>query len=200
MEEAVREAVKAALRRLAVIPFFPTDEDDKAEIIRTVEDMIGDEVLFGSTPQQRIDWLVKATIDAMREWKSIPELRGILCWRWKPADGKEGFSTLPGYSPEDSESCAISEYASHKVEAGRAEPKLLAEGEEKMPAAELAELHRDTVGTLAETTKWPWLKEGKTLAEAERELAEAPKRHLSEAEKARRLAELEASLKKPEEV
>jgi hypothetical protein len=194
----MRQAIEAAVRRLGVIiPFFPADEDARLMIMSALEDMIGSDTLYGSTPQQRLDWLVNAAVNVMRRWSSIPELRGIYCSRWKPADGLEAYSSLPGCSAEDSESRAIDAHRAYKaIEAGRASPKLLGPAERRMPDDEHEQLLRDTIGKLVEATKLPWLKaqNTKSLAEEERELAEAPKRYLSEQEKQRRLAELEASL------
>ena len=44
-------AVAAAMRRLSVIPLFPSEEDAHLEIMRAIEDMIGSEMLYGSTPE-----------------------------------------------------------------------------------------------------------------------------------------------------
>jgi len=188
------EAIKAAIRRLSAIPFFPSDEDARLEIMYTLEDVIGTEILHGSSPQQRIDWLVKAAVNVMRRWGGIPELRGLLCTRWRPADGIETYSTLQGHRQEDFETQRLAEHRSHKaVEAGSAAPKLLEPAEcDRMPDDELAQLHRDVIGKLVEATRFP---RSKSLAQREKELAEAPRRDLSAAEKARRLAELEAGLK-----
>jgi hypothetical protein len=194
----MRQAVAAAVRRLGVIPFFPADEDARLEIMRQLEAMIGYETLYGSTPQERLDWLVDAAVNGMRRWGGIPELRGLLCSRWRPGDRIEAYSSLPGYRPEDSESLVLAEHRNHKaIEAGRMSPKLLEATEgDRMPDDELAQLHNDTIGTLVEATKFPWQKTPKkSVAEAERELAEAPRRYLTEAEKARRLAEVEDGLK-----
>ncbi len=194
--QMIHAAVAAAVRRLSVIPFFPADADAREEIMNALEDMIGGEVLYGSTPQQRLDWLVKAAVNVMRQWGGIPELRGILCSKWRPADRIEGFSSLPGYTAEDSRSLTLAEHRNQKaIEAGRTSPKLLEAAEcDRMPDAELAQLHRDTIGKLIETTSFP-TRRRESLAVAERELAEAPRNYLSEEQKALRLAALEAGLK-----
>jgi hypothetical protein len=189
--------VEEAVGRLSAIPFFPAGEFAVLEIMRQLEAMIGDEVIGGFAPQQRLDWLVTAAVNVMRRWGGISELRGILCSRWKPADGIEAYSSLPGYSPEDSESRAMAERRAFRaIEAGRAVPKLLGPAEcDRMPDEEHEQLLQNTIGKLIETTKLPWLnRPKKSLAELKREIAEAPKRYLTEEEKARRLAELEASL------
>ena len=99
----------------------------RVEVMNTLEDMIGDETLYGSTPQQRLDWLVKAAVNAMRQWGGVAELRGILCSKWQPADGIDGYSSLPGYQagglPNQSPSA---EHRNRKaIEAGQMLPKLL---------------------------------------------------------------------------
>ncbi len=194
----MREAIVAAVRRLSVIPFFPTDENARLEVMRAIESMLGTAQLNGTSPQQRLDWLITTTINEMRTWLGIPDLRGLYCSRWKPADGREGYSTLPGYRAEDSESRAIAESQTFKaIDAGATRPKLLSPaGRERMPDAELDEFFRETVGKLVESTAFPWQKPGshKSLAQEEQELAEAPRTQLTEAEKSRRLAELQAKL------
>ena len=192
----VRQAIEAAVKRLGVIPFFPADEDARLEVMHSLEDMIGGQTLYGSTPQQRLDWLVKAAINAMRTWGGIPELRGILCSRWRTADRIEAYSSLPGYSAEDSESRAIGDSRIHKaIETGWMSPKLLEAAEcDRMPDDELEQLHRDTIGRLIEATRFP-NRRRESLAAAERELAEAPRRYLTEEQKALRLAALQTGLK-----
>jgi hypothetical protein len=61
-----------------------------------------------------------------------------------------------------------------------------------MPDDEREQLHRDTIGKLVEATKFS-TKHKKSLADDEPELADTPNRSLTDAEKARRLAELEAA-------
>ena len=188
-------AIQEAMGRLSAIPFFPSNDGAVLEIMRQLENMIGAEIVYGSTPQQRLDWLVSAAINGMRTWGGIPELRGLLCWRWKPADGIESYSSLPGYSAGDSESLAYEEHQDRKaVETGRTPPKLLEAERDRMPAGEFAKLHRDTIGKLVETTRFP-TRRRKALAAAERELAEAPRHYLTEEQKALRLAALQAGLK-----
>ena len=189
-------AIEQAVGRLSAIPFFPSNEAAALEVMHALENMIGDEIIYGSTPQHRLDWLVAAAINVMRRWGGVAELRGILCSKWRAADGIESYSSLPGYSAEDSESCAIGESRTHKaVETGRISPKLLeAAACDRMPDDELEQLHRDTIGKLIEATRFPDRRR-ESLAHAERELAEAPRNYLSEEQKQLRLAALQAGLK-----
>ena len=91
-------AIEEAVGRLSAIPFFPSSDGAVLEIMRQLKNMIGGEIVYGSTPQERLDWLVAAAVNAMRTWGGVPELRGLLCTRWKPADRIEAYSSLPGYS------------------------------------------------------------------------------------------------------
>ena len=141
-------AMEEALERLAAIPYFPSSDGAVLEIMHQLKNMIGAEIVYGSTPQERLDWLISAAINAMRAWSGIPELRGLYCSRWKPADRIEAYSSLPGYTAEDSESLALAAHQDRKaIEAGRKSPKLLeAAACDRMPEDELAQLHRDTIG------------------------------------------------------
>ncbi len=109
----------------------------------------------------------------------------------------EAYSSLPGYSGEDSESLAITEHRNQKaIEAGRTSPKLLeAAACDRMPEDELAQLHRDTIGALIESTRFP-RRRRESLAEAERRTRRGPETLPDgRTEKRLRLAALEAGLK-----
>ena len=194
-------AIEEAVGRLSAIPFFPSSDGAVLEIMRQLKNMIGGEIVYGSTPQERLDWLVAAAINGMRRWQGVPELRGLLCSRWKPADGIEAYSSLPGYTAEDSESLSLAEHRNHRtIEAGQALPKLLeAAACDWMPVSEpvrspedeVQQRRRATIGKLIETAR----RQRESLAAAERELAEAPRNYLTEEQKALRLAALQAGLK-----
>ena len=197
----MKQAIEAAVRRLGVVPFFPPDADARLEIMHALEDMIGAEIVYGATATERLNWLVSAAINAMRTWGGIPELRGLLCSKWKPADRIEGYSSLPGYTAEDSRSLTLAEHRNRKaIEAGQTLPKLLeAAACDRMPVSEpvrspedeVAQRRRATIGKVIETAR----RQRESLAAAERELASAPRNYLTEEQKALRLAALQAGLK-----
>ena len=94
--------IAKAVKRLAIIRFFPADADARLEIMEQIRRIVGDGELYRSTPEQRLAWLIDTAVTHMREWKGLPELRGLYCTRWKPADGIEMECTIPNFTPEDS--------------------------------------------------------------------------------------------------
>lgn len=88
----------AAVEELSAIPYFPQSAGAKVAIAAQVAKFVG--------RAEQLRWLVDAALNAMQEWKGIAELRGLHCTKFKPADGVEGWCTLPGYTPEDSEAMA----------------------------------------------------------------------------------------------
>ena len=189
-------AMEEAAEKLSAIPFFPSSDGAVLEIMHQLKNMIGGGIVYGSTPQERLDWLVTVAVNAMRTWGGIPELRGLLCTRWKPADGIEGYSSLPGYTEQNSRSLTLAEHRNRKaIEAGKKLPKLLEAAEcDRLSSDEVQQLRRDTIGKLIETTRFP-MRPRESLAEVERELASAPRNYLTEEQKALRLAALQAGLK-----
>jgi hypothetical protein len=78
-----------------LIPFFPRTAAGQAAIISALES-------FVSTVDQ-LNWLTNTAINHMREWSSLAELRGLFCTRYKPRDGRQEYSSLPGFTAADSE-------------------------------------------------------------------------------------------------
>jgi len=75
--------------------FFPTDPVAQGEIARLLQRMVA--------KQEHLDWLVLALIDHAPEWPGPKEVRGLLCTRFKPRDGIEENTSIPGFSPADCE-------------------------------------------------------------------------------------------------
>lgn len=53
--------------------------------------------------REALRWLVREVTDHVGKWPGPAEIRGILCTRFDPADGVDGYSTIAGYRPEDAE-------------------------------------------------------------------------------------------------
>ena len=95
------QAIAAAMRMSLIIPGFPRSENGEAEAL--VAKYIRE---FVSTKDQ-MDWLEKTACKKMRRF-SLPELRGIFCGRFPPADGVEGEATdTPGFTSSDLERAYI---------------------------------------------------------------------------------------------
>jgi len=50
-----------------------------------------------------LDWLVRALVDHVGKWTGPADVRGILCTRFRPLDGKEGYTKTVGFSAEEIE-------------------------------------------------------------------------------------------------
>lgn len=90
-----RQELAAAVEELSAIPYFPQTTGAKLAIAVQLGKFVENNV--------KLRWLVDAAVNAMTEWKGVPELRGLYCTRYKPSDGIEGVCMLPGYAPEDCE-------------------------------------------------------------------------------------------------
>lgn len=60
--------------------------------------------------KQALDWLVGEFVNRIGTWYGSAALRGVLCWKYKPADGIECTSSIPGYRPEDGEARIYEEH------------------------------------------------------------------------------------------
>jgi hypothetical protein len=96
----ITEAMKA-VDRMSILKYFPTAQVAKEEIADMLVQMIqtdqwGDE-------RDKLNWLVKAMRDNVGEWPGPAELRAVYCCKFKPSDGINAYSSLPGFSGEDQE-------------------------------------------------------------------------------------------------
>lgn len=91
----MKEAVRIAVARMGVLRYFPTDPHAQLEIMRLLERMV--------PHAAALDWLTETLIDRVGEWQGPKELRGILCAKFRPKDGIEEWSTIPGFTASDSE-------------------------------------------------------------------------------------------------
>ena len=89
----------AANARLKMLSFYPPDPEAQAAVM---------ELLARMCPhREALDWLVSTMIDKVGTWKGPTELRGVLCWRYPPADGIEAICTIAGFTPADGERLSI---------------------------------------------------------------------------------------------
>lgn len=93
--ERIAESVKAMA---SVIAFFPKDELAQRIVTASIASFVNTEA--------ELDWLTIAACGSMRDFErggGLPELRGLFCTRFKPADGFYQHTTTPGYRAEDLE-------------------------------------------------------------------------------------------------
>ena len=96
-----------ALQDLSMLEFFPSDEGARAAIMRTLARMC--------PHLEALEWLVRQFCDRIGRWHGPAELRAVLCTRYRPSDGIEAFSALPGFRPEDSEQRLMEEHEQLKI-------------------------------------------------------------------------------------
>ena len=87
--------ITEAVGRLTALSMFPTNPAAHTEIMRLIDRMVG--------TREQLDWLVGAMIDQVGAWHGTAELRAVFCTRFKPKDGVEASSALPGFTAADSE-------------------------------------------------------------------------------------------------
>ncbi len=188
-----REHVTRAIAKMSQsrIPYFPTGDLGLEMVQRSIEQ-------FVSTAEQ-LEWLTHVACNTMRAW-SLPELRGIFCSRFPPADGIWASAETPGFTPD--EAMAASERAyldreskdyERKLLAWKEEAKLLGPGEPEpfeLPAAAVKLLPAPPPA-VPEPSK-PTITMREAEEQLEQQLARSLRRSADEA--ARLIAELEQQL------
>lgn len=193
MKPTSRHIAEAVWRMSEVIPFFPRGEAGMAMVQSAME-------RFVSTKEQ-LDWLTVTACDVMQRF-SLPELRGIFCTRFAPADGVYTAAESPGYTPEDAMS--RSEMTYHERQGQEYQEKLAEWKRENLLTGEVAASDRHNAlppGT-NRIKPAPFVREPDSaerrarLKDAEETLAEQKRRIpvRTEEEKARMIRELEEQL------
>ncbi len=91
--------LEVAMGRLGMLSYFPSEPSIQAAIM---------DLLARMCPhREALEWLVDQMVNHVGQWKGPAELRGVLCWRWTPADGVEASCSIPGFTPSDGEALTI---------------------------------------------------------------------------------------------
>lgn len=95
--------LEQAIEDLAMCEFFPREPGPQAGVMRLLVEMV--------PSREALRWLVDTYTNRIGKWHGPAELRAVLCTRYKPQDGIEGWSQLPGFTAADSEERS---YAQHE--------------------------------------------------------------------------------------
>lgn len=95
------EELITAVDRMEVLRYFPSSKPARDEIASLLSEMIQTDQW--GTAQSKLDWLIRALRDNVGEWPGPKELRGVYCCKFRPSDGIEAFSVLPGFVQDDGE-------------------------------------------------------------------------------------------------
>ena len=170
-------AVAEALGPLTLMKYFPSEDAARTALVEMVCEMIDHE--------DQAEWLANRMLRIYREWPGPYEMRACFCGRFKPKDGINAYSeTYPDGLPPDPTAPPRPVIAAPKLKPLPPGHVATADPEFEASIRQLAD----------EVSKFPDRRR-KSIADEERELADAPKRYLTEEQKALRLAALQASLK-----
>ena len=78
--------VSKIVDELALLKFFPSDENARVGLVRIVCEMIATE--------EQARWLVTRMLAIYREWPGVLEMRACFCSRFKPCDGINAYSSV----------------------------------------------------------------------------------------------------------
>src|SRR5258706_12940211 len=98
MKPTPEQLMSAVQSMTSMIPFFPKDDIGQKIITASLAKFVN--------TQDELEWLTVVACESIRDWDKgggLPELRGLFCTRFKPADGITQYCTTPGYTATDLE-------------------------------------------------------------------------------------------------
>ncbi len=106
MDRFTKRDLDLASARLSMLKYLPTGEGAQAAIQALLAEMC--------PHKQALTWLVDTLVNRIGEWPGPAELRGLLCWKFQPADGIEATCNLQGFRPVDAEAMQIEKHEAIK--------------------------------------------------------------------------------------
>jgi hypothetical protein len=91
----MKAAIIQAVAKLGALTYFPSEPGARQALMELLGRMV-------STPEQ-LDWLVRTLVDRVGTYPGPAEIRAVFCTRFRPKDGVEVWSALPGFTAADSE-------------------------------------------------------------------------------------------------
>lgn len=99
MRKFTTSELQAAVDACKLLRYFPGDAGGQTEAMRLLAKMV--------PHYEALRWLVDTLINSVNDWPGPVEVRGLLCTRYKPADGVERDCSIPGFRPSDFEAREI---------------------------------------------------------------------------------------------
>jgi hypothetical protein len=113
--------------RFKMLAYYPSDPQAQAAILELLAEMV--------PHREALEWLTKAMVNRVGVWKGPAELRGVLCTKYRPADGVEMHSVSPGFTPADNERRYIEQHQDRmRLEAATPPPLALLEAFGRTPS------------------------------------------------------------------
>jgi hypothetical protein len=120
-EKFTQKDVEKAADRLSMLEYFPANPRATGAIMELLAEMCPHKCA--------LEWLTDTMVNRIGRWIGPAELRGLLCWKFRPADGIEGTCTQAGFTVGDGESQSLEAHEQLKqggwLEATDQEIKLL---------------------------------------------------------------------------
>lgn len=104
---SIESAAASIAAMEALIPFFPRDTNAQDYILAALRKMIATE--------EQLRWLTETAINSIQKWEGLPQLRGLFCSHFRPADGIEMECSVPGFTPADCERAYFERQASESA-------------------------------------------------------------------------------------
>lgn len=131
MQKFNLDNVNASLEKWSMLRYWPSEPRTRAEIGALLIRMV--------PHREALDWLTDQLLNRIGEWPGPAELRGILCQKFVPLDGIQGYSSLPGFTAEDAEQRYLERQAQESETMLSQIPRKFLEGipERMIPAEEI---------------------------------------------------------------
>ncbi len=155
-----QETIDLTVARISLMPFFPnSDSGARGTVSKEIADM--------ATSDEQVKWLGHRFIQLYpKQWPGIVELRACFCKRFRPADGvevesaiyfNEGYPSEAHLGPVPGLRLTPTRSEREALEAGKSVPQIgqgsqlqIVGRVERMPAADLEQLHAETIGAVLE--------------------------------------------------
>lgn len=96
-----------AVEDLSMLEYFPREPGAQVAIMRLLAKMC--------PHRESLRWLVDTMTNRVGKWQGPMELRGVLCWKFRPSDGIEVSATIPGFTPADGEAKSLEAHGQLKT-------------------------------------------------------------------------------------
>jgi len=91
--------LEQAVDELSMLEYFPQNPGAQAATQRLLAKMC--------PSREALLWLVSTMVNRVGKWHGPSELRGVLCWKYPPADGISGDCSIAGFRPSDGEELSL---------------------------------------------------------------------------------------------
>jgi hypothetical protein len=107
MQSFTESDLNRAVIDLSMLQFFPTDPGTQSSVMTLLRKMC--------PHREALQWLVNTMVNHVGKWYGPVELRGVLCWKYRPADGISANCSVAGFTPDDGEEISLERHKQLKA-------------------------------------------------------------------------------------